>query len=161
MPACWVVCPIIDYDPENTGDPTKAPAIEALRNPDGTARFHYSAAIYPERGMTWCLAYVTTAEADFSGLDDDSRILRVFDEVLDDEVGAASPARQRATTWLTEAHKTPLNRLRDRLASVGVDNSGLSGNTPRTDIIRRIGLAASASLDPDFNPAAWYTRSRR
>ena len=155
MPACWAVNPIVQVDGVNM------PLVATLLNSEGRQRFYHASAIYPERGMTWCLSYVTTMEADFSGLDAISSVVRIFDEVLDDEPNGDNPSRSRMQTWMKDRHQSNSGRLRTKLSSAGANKDGIGTTTTREEIIKRLGFVSSALLDADFNPVAWYTPGTR
>ena len=150
MPACWVANPIVQVDGVNM------PLVETLLDGGGRQRFHHASVIYPERGMAWCLSYVTTQEPDFSGLDAVVSIVRIFDEVLTDETDGQNPLPARVQTWMKEQHQTNLGMLRGRLSDKGANRDGINNQTTRMEVIKRLGLAAAA-VDTDFNPSAWHT----
>lgn len=162
MPSCWVISPIVIVDGVNKPkvatlvDPGRPPGV-VVNTDDGPVlvgpHYRHSSAIYPERGKTWCLSYVTGV--DLSAIDDDPDCERVFAEELSDREGK-QPARGDSAAWLEGVPATPLARMNSLLAKQGANAGGLTAASTRSDWIRRLGMAASG--DADFRPQGWYTR---
>ena len=146
MPACWVIGPIVVEDGVNKAK------VAALRDAGGELRYGAVSAIYPERGMAWCLSYVSGA--DFTAIDDDPDTERVFAEVLPDQAGKR-PAKAEHLAWLEGRPTGSTANAAALLAEKGIDAGGLGPTSTRKDWLARLGRGASAGLD-DFNPGAWY-----
>lgn len=148
MPACWVVCPIVVEGGANMAK------VAAMRDAMGDLRYSTSSAIYPERGMAWCLTYISGA--DLTAIDDDPDIERVFDEALPDQAGKR-PAQSEHVAWLHERPSGSTAKASALLMAKGLDTGGLGPVSTRNDWLARLGRGASAGLD-NFNPEAWYAR---
>jgi hypothetical protein len=147
MPACWVISPIVVEGGVNMAK------VAALRDAGGELRYGTVSAIYPERGMAWCLSYVSGD--DFGAIDDDPDCERVFVEALPDQAGKR-PAKAEHLAWLDERPTGSTAKATALLTEKGIDAAGLSAASTRKDWLARLGRGASAGLD-DFNPGAWYT----
>ncbi len=135
------------------------PLCETMLDGGGRMRYLHSSAIYPERGMTWCLSYVTTKEANFADLEAQPGVVRIFDEMLTDEPNGASAPRARSTDWLREKHGTNVAALNARLGEVGADGSSINANSSRSDVLKILGQAAgnNDAREANFHPEAWHT----
>ncbi len=156
MPAAWFINPIV----QERG--TNMPLCETFLDGNGRMRYLHSSAIYPERGMTWCLSYVTTREADFADLEAEPGVIKVFDEVMDDEPDGSGPTHNHEKAWLRGKHQTNIATLNTRLGLVGEGGSGISIDSSRKEILTILGKAACNhdARDVNFNPEAWYTGHR-
>ena len=155
MPAAWFINPIVR---DVAG--TNMPLVETFVDPvAGRMRYLHSSAIYPERGMTWCLSYVTTKEGDFADLEAQPGVFKVFDEELPDEADGASASREAAKTWSRARNTTNVTAIRARLAAVGVGGAMVGMGSTRKEVLTLLGKAAGNN-DPreaGFDPEAWYT----
>ncbi len=139
MPACWVISPIV------TVDGTNKPKVSVLG-------YAHSSAIYPNRGKTWALSYVSGP--DFVAIDADPDCERVFDEVEADQ-GSRRPSRGDNRVFLADVPTTPRAKLHALLEGRGAVRAGLDTASTRREWLKRLGMAASG--DSDFRPEGWHT----
>ena len=148
MPACWVVGPIVTVD--GTNKPRVATLLDISLTP--SPPYAHSSAIYPERGKTWCLSYVTGA--DFAAIDADSECERVFEEALPDQ-GGKRPGKDEHAAWLDKLPTGSTAQAMALLVAKGASTTGLAAAS-RGEYIKRLGMAASG--DTDFRPQGWHTQ---
>ena len=168
MPAAYVISPIVEHFPidSDTGLPGtesyKCPKVETFVDGSGLPLYVHTSKIYPERGMGWCFSYVCTrGAADWSVIDADPDCVRLFDETIPDEPDGRKPSRESADGFLNaRPNASDLAALRGRLARFGASHADLSPNNSRSDWVTRMGIAASAGMDIDFDPRGWRTWSK-
>ncbi len=150
MLACWVVSPIVIVDGVNK--PKVATFVGG--NPP-VQLYAHSSAIYPERGKTWSLSFVTS-RTDFAAIDADPECERVFaDEVIATQEGQPTSVRRDAhTQWLGERPDRSRSELLSLASARGIDASDISVTATRRDWVRQLGMAASG--DSDFRPEGWH-----
>ena len=142
----WWVCPVVE-EPHPDGGVIRYPKIARIIDP-GTGLFYgFSAAIADGRPRAICFV----RGQDFSALAADPECVDPF-EALNYEDTQNMLAETPNTLGWSPARQS---RLRTRLINWGVDGTGLTGDTPLWQILKRI----MSTIHPVFQPQGTWVRA--